>query len=65
MRLFNFSRSNRLSICPLVDERGNECGRWLSGRIAGKYISFVLSYGKDGMGHWHVSIGNVSATLLS
>ena len=42
MRIFNFGRSNRVSVCRLVDDYGVFDGWWISGRILGRYISWIV-----------------------
>ena len=46
MRLFNFGRNNRLSLATVVDEHDYELvvGRWLSGRVLGRYVSVVIPW---------------------
>lgn len=41
MTLFNFGRANRLSLIRVVQDDNVDLmiGRWLSGRICGRYVS--------------------------
>jgi len=54
IRLFNFSRRWRLSICGIVDEKRDfrRCGQWLSGRVKGHYVSISFMYWPKIKLHW-------------
>lgn len=44
--IFNFNRSNRLSISDVVadDDYGRVVSLWLSGRIFGRYVSLSIPW---------------------
>jgi hypothetical protein len=46
LQLFNFGKRNRLSLCPVVDDDDHDLiiGRWLSGRIFGRYVSVFIPW---------------------
>lgn len=46
--LFNFGRSNRLSLVSVVDDHDFDqmVGYWLSGRIVGRYVAVMIPWRK-------------------
>jgi hypothetical protein len=46
LTFFNFGRNNHLSLCSIVDDDDYHLivGRWISGRIFGRYISIVIPW---------------------
>jgi hypothetical protein len=50
MKIFDFGRSNRLSLTSMVDEDAKSTSGlvhvrwWLNGRIFGKYISVFITF---------------------
>jgi hypothetical protein len=43
---FNFSRANHLSLSTIVDDNDYDLivGRWISGRIFGRYVSIFIPW---------------------
>ena len=46
LTFFNFGRRNHLSLSTVVDDDDHKLvlGRWLSGRIFGRYVSIMIPW---------------------